>query len=909
MKRLRLPIKSFGKKLLLVSFVLILLLPAALPKEAWSQTNVDKQKIVRQVAQNWIRVGTEQYKRGFYKAAEKSFLMARDYQEYLTVAEREKLNELLEETRIAQGAEPSAAIESKPQKLPEAGVGAIAVELPGVEPEPARGAEQEIAEQRKPAAVAEPVTARGGYIDVINRRRNILCSHTKAVVNDAIAKAQSWVSQGEFDKATEAVEKAQRTVNENQLHLGDELFKHYLSQLRELAEKIDQQQKQRARLLEEQKRSEAIGAQRRYREQVEAERSKRIAELMSNTIAYQKQQRYEEALGQLESLLAIDPLNDRALTEKQMLEDMISFRKQLEVQKEAGRERAEILLKTDETGIPYAKEMTLSKQWREIIARPTRKPDEAIGEDPVNVAVYKQLEQIVDLYELSPEMPFGEAIELLENSIRVGPPLQIQPDWRELEGNAGIDVTTPIKMDPISGISLGAALELLLDLVSPELAELGYVVDKGVIRIATVESLPSKLITLVYDVTDLVGRPAEFFTVAGAGGAGAAGDAADVGGGFTEEGQEEIMTRDEREASAFERMSSLIMLIQETVVRDSWFAVGGEGTIIPYENKKISVRQSREVHNEIKGLLKDLRKSYGQQVAIEARFLLVGENFLEDIGLDIDFTYKPSGSWGLINFAQNSLSSASTSATGVPGSLGGTDDYGTPLHLASTISGGYFSSNLNDLQVRFLLRATQAHKDSKALTAPKVTVLSGESASLRVQKVLRYAREIDVDTMEVGETGRATFTVTVEEGSITSGTILNVTPTITPDKKHVLLNIEATLDGFLGFRKQKIDLGLYGAPGMGELIREFPETEVSRVQTRVSVPDGGTLLLGGQKITEEVERETGVPILSKIPILGRMFSNRTKVRDHKILLILIKPTIILQEEVEAEALAAMESSF
>jgi general secretion pathway protein D len=79
--------------------------------------------------------------------------------------------------------------------------------------------------------------------------------------------------------------------------------------------------------------------------------------------------------------------------------------------------------------------------------------------------------------------------------------------------------------------------------------------------------------------------------------------------------------------------------------------------------------------------------------------------------------------------------------------------------------------------------------------------------------------------------------------------------------------------------------------------------------TRVSVPDGGTLLLGGQKITAEIEKEVGVPILSKIPILGMVFSNRSKVRDSRILLILVKPTVILQEEREKEAIAAMESAF
>jgi type II secretory pathway component GspD/PulD (secretin) len=55
-----------------------------------------------------------------------------------------------------------------------------------------------------------------------------------------------------------------------------------------------------------------------------------------------------------------------------------------------------------------------------------------------------------------------------------------------------------------------------------------------------------------------------------------------------------------------------------------------------------------------------------------------------------------------------------------------------------------------------------------------------------------------------------------------------------------------------------------------------------------------------------VNKEVGVPILSKIPLLGRLFSNRSSIRDEKILLILVKPTIILQAEAEHEAIASME---
>ena len=50
-----------------------------------------------------------------------------------------------------------------------------------------------------------------------------------------------------------------------------------------------------------------------FRENIEKEKKQKVAELLQRAKDYQKQQRYEEALGQLESLLMIDPINNEAL--------------------------------------------------------------------------------------------------------------------------------------------------------------------------------------------------------------------------------------------------------------------------------------------------------------------------------------------------------------------------------------------------------------------------------------------------------------------------------------------------------------------------------------------------------------------------------------------------------------------
>jgi len=316
------------------------------------------------------------------------------------------------------------------------------------------------------------------------------------------------MNEGKFDKAKQEVEAADFVVNKNQIHLGEALFKEYSDKLKALTEKIAEQQAQQTQQAEQEKRKSAIEAQKLFREQMEQDRQKRITELMENAMAYQKQQKYEGALGQLESLLALDPQNNEALILKDTLEDVVYFRKQLEVQKEVDKQRADTLLKTDQSGIAYAEELTYPKNWREISEKPTRQPDKPHGLDPADSAVYEQLEQTVDLSNLSSSMSFDDVIKALEESVE--PPLQIQPNWKDLLENAEIEQITPAGMDPLTGVKLRKALEVLLAGVSSEFAVVDYVVDEGVIVIATDLTLPQKMVTRVYDITDLVGEPANY---------------------------------------------------------------------------------------------------------------------------------------------------------------------------------------------------------------------------------------------------------------------------------------------------------------------------------------------------------------------------------------------------------------
>ncbi len=66
----------------------------------------------------------------------------------------------------------------------------------------------------------------------------------------------------------------------------------------------------------------------------------------------------------------------------------------------------------------------------------------------------------------------------------------------------------------------------------------------------------------------------------------------------------------------------------------------------------------------------------------------------------------------------------------------------------------------------------------------------------------------------------------------------------------------------------------------------------------MSVPDGGTVVMGGLKRLSEARNEYGPPILSKIPYIDRLFKNVGYGRDAESLLIMVTPRIIIQEEEE-----------
>lgn len=943
----------------IVLAVLLICLPVVSLNFAADETNVKAQTLC-QTGKQLLEVGCEQYRRGMYDNAKETLQKAVAYKEYLSVSDASKLDALLEklgsqpspqvqqpvdQNTTAGKTEPAASKQTEmpqmepivteqqipqiqpAQQVPEqqplvnpeyiefvpveandigqAAQTPVPVELTEVRPEFITPAPQEpnieieVYQPQQPKQPQPEIPAaektKEDYIEVVKQKQRIQQSYTKAVVNEAVAKAKEYADKEDFLKAKDEISRASGVVEKNKMLLGDADYAQYNATIQQLLNEINTRQTEVERLKAEKAKAQAQVSQERLRVQQTADRQKRIQDLITHATEYQEQQRYQEALAQLETLLAIDPTNREAERNRQMLEDIINLRRQLEVKKEMGKEEENVLYDTQKSMVPHAGLFTYPRNWQDIAAK--RKAKVISGLSPADSAVYNQLETTVDLTALTPDTPLNEAIEIIRTS--VDPPLKIVVRWRDLEDNAYVAADTVIGMQGLAGIPLSKGLRDLLDSISG-ITKIDFAVEDGVITIATTGSLPTRLVAHVYSIADIITIPADFETqlnLTGLTGMGTAG--AQIS---TVVGQGEQDTPQNRQLYA----NSIITMIQEAIEPMSWLINGGLGTIaLAPDNKGLIISQTPRIHEQIQGLMEDLRESLGQQVSIEARFLFVTENFLEDIGLGISSLYVKGSSisskLGDMIFQMDSAGLSAREKLDLPGNLT-TEFAKTGVAPAIDLIGGVqYGSVLDDLAVSFFLRATQAHRDAKVLTAPRITVRNGERAYVTVGKQVSYISDWTFTIIPPVAAGQQPMeTADPTPSSASSGVTLEVRPTISDDKKYVDIRIRTN------YTKMRLDDFLAYSPSGVKYTIQLPTWEPSLTETHVSVPDGGTLLIGGQKLGAEVNREAGVPGLSKVPLLGRLFSARTKTKDQDILLILVKPTIMLRQEAEREYFAPLE---
>jgi general secretion pathway protein D len=375
---------------------------------------------------------------------------------------------------------------------------------------------------------------------------------------------------------------------------------------------------------------------------------------------------------------------------------------------------------------------------------------------------------------------------------------------------------------------------------------------------------------------------------------------------------------------------TLMNLIQQTIDPESWLQAGGNNTINQYPaTLSIVVSAPQTTHERITDLLESLRRLQDLQVTIEVKFITLSDNFFERIGVDFDVKIDDN-----VRRLPNDDQGPSTTVGLSTGLLASTPSFTTDLDV--TLNNGSFTSAvpafgnfdaasgtslgvaiLSDLELFFFMNAAQGDTRSNVLQAPRVTMFDGQTASINDTVQTPFVTSL---IPVVGDFAVAQQPVIV---ILNEGTVLNVQAVVSPDKRFVRVTLNPTFSRidrvatfqFEGSRTTRNTTtrggtnvldpdGIVNDADDEQLVTQSgttvqqPSFATTSVSTTVSVPDGGTILLGGIKRMREGRIERGVPVLSKIPYVNRLFKNTAIGRETNTLMMTVTPHIIIQEEEE-----------
>ena len=732
----------------------------------------------------------------------------------------------------------------------------------------------------------------------------------------AINQAQADIASAQFQAATADVQNAQAARDEDPTIFNSDDLRSMDSQIQQTTlnlRRAEQQNRQTQAQTQAQQASRQQAA-------VEASDARRRQIAVSSYIRLSRalidQQNYAAALGVLDQILTIDPQNDYALGIRQFVEDKAILQEQRHYRQEFDYNLERQLNAADEVQVPYGDIFRFPENWPDISTlRDTEIRNSNVSKE--DQAVQAQLDKRLPSVQL-PQVALSDAIDFLRDITGAN----ILVNWKALEAE-GIDKQSTQVSVQLHDVKFSKVLDIILQEAGA--GKLAFTIDQGVITVSTADELNKAVKTQVYDITDLLINPNFDPTIQNIGG----GSAQVTGGGggsgtssISQGGANGNNNPQDRET----QLQDIKKKIENTVEFSSWKDndPNGYGQIDDFNNQLI-ITQTSEVHAKIANLLAQLREAQSVQVSIEARFLTVSRHFLDEVGVNLSFTIDPNSPTtaggvpsGSNHFSPVTISNGTSGftanpSTGLPGSIGTNPISGLGIS-------GIYGNLLDDFRVSLLLNALEASSRLSIVHAPRVTLQNGQGATMYQLTYIPYVSSLNVSVA----TGAAIAAPVISYA--TDGVrIVIERALVSADHKYVTLDMDPQLDSFLGFNTFQfqvsgttpttttnpttgatiIGTGGFVAPTLS--IQEATE-EKTEVRTRVTVPDGGTLMLGGVTIAGEVNLEAGVPGLSKIPFLKRLTTNTSEANDEVILLILVKPTILIDKEIEAKNFPLLTSS-
>jgi type IV pilus assembly protein PilQ len=169
------------------------------------------------------------------------------------------------------------------------------------------------------------------------------------------------------------------------------------------------------------------------------------------------------------------------------------------------------------------------------------------------------------------------------------------------------------------------------------------------------------------------------------------------------------------------------------------------------------------------------------------------------------------------------------------------------------------------------LSALENNSNAEVRSTPKLSTLNGHDASLSIGSTRYYS----VKTQNVLNSLTPQTVVTEQYNSVQANLGINIRPVVSGDDQ-VTLTIDVSVTDFIG-----------DPPSSGP-----PPSSTNQFKSIIRVKNEEMIVLGGLERTEKSETGSGVPLLSRIPIIKWLFSSKSKAKNKLVSVVFIKPTII-----------------
>jgi MSHA biogenesis protein MshL len=288
------------------------------------------------------------------------------------------------------------------------------------------------------------------------------------------------------------------------------------------------------------------------------------------------------------------------------------------------------------------------------------------------------------------------------------------------------------------------------------------------------------------------------------------------------------------------------------------------------ESGVLNVRATSRQHEKVQEFIDQVMGSARRQVLIEATIVEVNLNDNYQAGVD----------WGrLVDLGKGQLTlTQQVSPSGF--NIAGT-----------TVPALTLSYSPNGSNIASTIKLLSDFGTTRVLSSPKIMVLNNQSAVMKVVDNRVYF-DVKADTTTNQTTFNTTFTTTAI--SVPIGFVMNLTPQISEDDV-VSLNVRPTISRITGFVNDP-------NPSLKQagVVNAVPEIQTRELESVLKVSSGQIAILGGLMQDNVATDRTGVPVLSRLPLVGNAFSYRNDTTTKNELVIFLRPTVIRDASVNGD---------